>query len=264
MKENKKEIKRMVVKVGTSSVSHSNGKINLNFISNLAWELVALKNKGIQVVLVSSGSIAAGASRLNLGQRPRDIIGKQAASAVGQVGLMQLYNKAFSEYGYAAAQVLLTKQIELDPLMKENGTNTFEKLLNMDVIPVVNENDAISTYEIEFGDNDTLSAVVARMIGADLLVLLTDIDGLYEDDPRENPSARKIDLVEEISIQIKNMAKGAGSNLGTGGMATKIRAASLATEKGIDVVIANSNTIKEMDKIIKGDNIGTYFKGRVD
>lgn len=259
-----KEIKRLVVKVGTSSVSHSNGKINLGFISDLAWELVALRNKGIEVVLVSSGSIAAGANRLNLGQRPRDLIGKQAASAVGQVSLMQLYNKAFSEYGYSAAQVLLTKQIERDPLMKENGTNTFEKLLSMDVIPVVNENDAISTYEIEFGDNDTLSAVVARMIGADLLVLLTDIDGLYDDDPRTNPQAKKIDLVEGISDQIRNMAKGAGSKLGTGGMSTKIKAATLATERGIDVVIAHSGRIKEMGAIIGGENIGTYFKARND
>lgn len=262
MKYNSDEIKKVVIKVGSSSVSHSNGKLNLKFIRELGWEIASLRNAGIQVVLVSSGSIAAGAGQLKLKERPRDTIGKQAASAVGQVSLMQIYHKVFSQYGYSVAQVLLTKQIERDSTMNTNGINTFKQLLNMDVIPIVNENDAISTYEIEFGDNDTLSAVVARMIGADLLILLTDIDGLYNDDPKTNPLAKKIDVVTDISQEIKGMAKGAGSKLGTGGMSTKVKAAGLAVEKGIHVVIANSDDLTNIEKIIGGENIGTYFEPR--
>lgn len=257
------KIQRLVIKVGSSSITHENGKINLKFIDGLAWELAKLRNEGIKVVLVSSGSIAAGAKSLNLPERPRDTIGKQAASAVGQVTLMQLYHRAFSTYGYQAAQVLLTRQIELDPLMKDNGKNTFEKLLEMDVIPVVNENDAISTFEIEFGDNDTLSAIVARIIGADMLIMLTDIDGLYEDDPRQNPQAKQIFQVDEISKQIRGMAKGAGSQVGTGGMATKINAADLATLRGINVVVANGNNLANIQKIVGGEEIGTYFLPRI-
>lgn len=262
MREFGKEIKKVVIKVGSSSITHDDGKINLRFIDGLAWELAKLRNEGKKVVLVSSGSIVAGAKSLNLLTRPRDTIGKQAASAVGQVTLMQLYYRAFSAYGYQAAQVLLTRQIELDPVMKENGINTFDKLLEMDVIPVVNENDAISTFEIEFGDNDTLSALVARMIGADMLILLTDINGLYEDDPKENPEAKQIYQVEEISNDIRSMGKGARSEVGTGGMATKINAADLATVQGIHVIVANGNDLGNIQKIIGGEEVGTYFLPR--
>ncbi|MCD1146715.1 glutamate 5-kinase [Peptoniphilus sp. KCTC 25270] len=264
MRKFSREIKKVVIKVGTSSMTHENGNLNLEFIDNLTWELSNLKNAGLQVVLVSSGSIAAGAKRLNLPERPRDTIGKQAASAVGQVTLMQLYHKAFNAYGYQAAQVLLTKQIERDKTMYENGRNTFEKLMEMNTIPIVNENDAISTYEIEFGDNDTLSALVAGIVEADLLILLTDIDGLYDDDPRKNPGAQRIEEVEEIDERFVEMAKDTESKVGTGGMSTKIKAAKKAVEKGIPVVIASAEDTKNIRNIIGGEKIGTYFKPNID
>ncbi|MDO5041288.1 MAG: glutamate 5-kinase [Peptoniphilus sp.] len=251
--------KRVVVKVGSSSITHDNGIINLSRIDDLAWELSNLKNHGLEVVLVSSGSIAAGAKRLNLKSRPRDVVGKQAASSVGQVALMNTYNRAFNVYDYCASQILLTRQIEIDEIMRVNAINTFNELLKMNVIPVVNENDTISTFEIEFGDNDTLSAVVARMIDADLLILLSDIDGLYSDDPNKNPDAKFIERVTEISENLQKMAKGSSSFLGTGGMCTKLNAAKLCIDKNIDVVIANSKDFSVIRKIIRGENIGTIF-----
>lgn len=256
------ELKTVVVKIGSSSITHDNGIINLQKIDELAWELSNLKNHGINVILVSSGAIAAGAKKLNLVSRPRDTVGKQAASAVGQVALMNTYNRAFHEFGYEAAQILLTKQIETDLMMRENSKNTFEKLLEMNVIPVVNENDTISTFEIEFGDNDTLSAVVSRIVNADLLILLSDINGLYDDDPRENPDAKLICEVVEINEELEKMAKDSNSSVGTGGMATKINAARMCMEKGIDVVIANSEELKNIRKIVEGEEIGTIFKAR--
>lgn len=256
------KLKRVVVKIGSSSITHNNGVINLQKIDELAWELSNLKNHGIDVVLVSSGAIAAGAKRLNLTERPRDTIGKQAASAVGQVALMNTYNRAFNEYNYQAAQILVTKQVETDCHMYENSKNTFKKLLSMNVIPIVNENDTISTYEIEFGDNDTLSAVVSRIIDADLLILLSDIDGLYNDDPHKNKNAKLISEVNEIDEGLRSMAKGSSSLVGTGGMGTKINAAQMCMEKGIDVVIANSKDMKIIRKIVGGEEIGTIFKGR--
>ena len=262
MRKFTRELKRVVVKVGSSSITHDNGKINLQKIDELAWELSNLKNHGIDVILVSSGAIAAGAKRLNLAERPRDVIGKQAASAVGQVALMNTYNRAFNEYNYQAAQILVTKHVETDKLMNENSKNTFIKLLGMNVIPIVNENDTISTYEIEFGDNDTLSAVVSRMVDADLLILLSDIDGLYSDDPNKNSDAVLISEVNEIDDNLRSMAKGSSSKVGTGGMGTKINAASLCMEKGIDVVIANSKDMKIIRKIVGGEEIGTIFKRR--
>lgn len=257
------KLKRVVVKVGSSSITHEHGVINLQKIDELAWELSNLKNHGIDVVLVSSGAIAAGAKRLNLDERPRDTIGKQAASAVGQVALMNTYNRAFNEYNYQAAQVLVTKHIETDNVMRENSKNTLLKLLSMNVIPIVNENDTISTFEIEFGDNDTLSAVVSRIVDADLLILLSDIDGLYDDDPNTNKNAKLIKEVNEIDDNLKSMAKDSSSSkVGTGGMATKLNAASLSMEKGIDVVIANSEDMKIIRKIVGGEEVGTIFKGK--
>lgn len=263
MREFTRKLKRVVVKVGSSSITHSNGIINLQKIDELAWELSNLKNHGIDVILVSSGAIAAGAKRLNLNERPRDTIGKQAASAVGQVALMNTYNRAFNEFNYQAAQVLVTKHIETDSTMKENTKNTLGKLLSMNVIPIVNENDTISTFEIEFGDNDTLSAVVSRIIDADLLILLSDIDGLYDDDPNTNKNAKLISEVNEIDDNLIAMAKDSSSSkVGTGGMSTKIKAATLCMEKGIDVVIANSKDMKIIRKITGGEEVGTIFKGK--
>lgn len=253
--------KRIVVKVGTSTITHSNGNINLKRIDELAWELANIKNYGKEVVLVSSGAIACGAKRMNFPQRPRDNAGKQGTSAVGQVVLMNMYQRAFEEFGYHAAQILLTKQIEKDHIMYENSKNTFEYLMGRNVIPVVNENDTISTSEIEFGDNDSLSAYVARLIQADLLILLSDIDGLFSDDPNCNEDCEFIEQVDKIGEEIWDMAKGSNGKLGTGGMITKISAAELATERGIDVVIANGNNSRIITKIIQGENIGTLFIG---
>lgn len=260
MREFTRELKKVVIKVGSSSITHDHGVINLQKIDELAWELSNLKNHGIDVILVSSGAIAAGAKRLNLEERPRDTVGKQAASAVGQVALMNTYNRAFNEYNYQAAQILVTKHIETDMTMRENSKNTLCQLLSMDVIPIVNENDTISTFEIEFGDNDTLSAVVSRIVDADLLILLSDIDGLYNDDPNKNKDAHLIKEVNEINDELRAMAKGSNSAVGTGGMATKINAATLCMEKDIDVVIANSEDMKIIRKIVGGEEVGTIFK----
>lgn len=256
------DLKTIIVKVGSSSITHENGTINLEIIDELAWQLSNLKNKGINIILVTSGVIAAGANKLNLDSRPRDTIWKQAAAAVGQVTLMNTYNRAFHEFGYEVAQLLLTKQIEIDSIMRENAKNTFDKLAEMNIIPVVNENDTISTFEIEFGDNDTLSAVVSRMVDADLLILISDIDGLYDDDPNKNKDAKLISEVRIIDEKLEKMAKGSSSEFGTGGMTTKIIAAKMCMEKGIDMIIANSDQIKNINKIVEGEEIGTIFKGK--
>lgn len=260
MREVKDKLEKLVIKIGSSSITHKNGGVNIEKIEELAKEIVNLENKGIKVILVSSGAIAAGANRLSL-DRPRDTVGKQATAAVGQLSLMNTYLRSFAEYGYMVGQVLLTKMVETDQVMYENTTNTLNALIDMGVIPIVNENDTISTFEINFGDNDTLSAVVAKLAGADMLILLSDIDGLYTDDPRENQDAKLLREVREIDESLRSMAKDTLTNLGTGGMATKIKAASLCMDAGIDVVIANSNDLKNIRRIVKGEEIGTIFKG---
>lgn len=259
MRKFSKEIKKVVIKVGSSSITHDNGKINLQKIDELCFEIANLKNQGYDVVLVSSGAIAAGRAKLNLKERPKETSDKQAAAAVGQVALTNIYDRSLVSYGYNSAQVLLTRTIEVDQEMRVNVENTFEKLLGMNVIPIINENDTISTYEIKFGDNDTLSAVIARMIKADLLIMLTDIEGLYTDDPRKNPDAKIIHEVADIN-EVEGMAKETESNVGTGGMYTKIKAAKLAIEKDIEVVIGSGEKMKTIRYIVKGEEIGTYFK----
>ena len=249
MREFSNELRKIVIKVGSSSVSHENGGVDIERIEELAKEIVNLENKGIKVILVSSGAIATGANRLNV-KRPRnDISKKQATAAVGQVTLMNTFLKAFAEYGYSIGQILLTRMVETNEVMNFNAKNTINDLLEMGVIPIVNENDTISTYEIDFGDNDTLSSVVAKLVDADLLMLLSDIDGLYTDDPRINKDAKLIKEVNVIDEKLRSMGKDSYSNLGTGGMATKINAANLCMEKGIDTVIANSPEIQKY----KGD-----------
>ena len=214
--------------------------------------------------MVSSGAIATGSNRLNV-KRPRnDISKKQATAAVGQVTLMNTFLKAFAEYGYSIGQILLTRMVETDKVMNVNAKNTINDLLEMGVIPIVNENDTISTYEIDFGDNDTLSSVVARLVDADLLMLLSDIDGLYTDDPRINKDAKLVKEVNIIDEKLRAMGKDSYSNIGTGGMATKINAANLCMEKGIDTIIANSSDLKNIRKIVKGEEIGTIFKRKID
>ncbi|MCI5840097.1 MAG: glutamate 5-kinase [Peptoniphilaceae bacterium] len=256
------KIEKVVIKIGSSSITHDNGCVNIEKIDMLTKEIVNLKNKGIDVILVSSGAIAAGKNKLQI-QNTINISEKQAIASVGQLTLMNTYLRSFAEYGYSIAQMLLTRMVETDAIMHENAINTFETLLKMNVIPIVNENDSISTFEINFGDNDTLSAVVSKLVNADLLILLSDIDGLYTDDPRVNNNATIIKEVNIINDKLREMGKGTYSKVGTGGMATKINAANICMESGIDVVIANSSDFKNIRKILGGEEIGTIFKGIV-
>ena len=264
MREFKRNIKKLVIKVGSSSITHEDGAANLEKIDDLCFELANLKNHGIDVVLVSSGAIAVGRKKLNLKERPKETSVKQAAAAVGQVSLINIYDRTLNHYGYSTAQILLTRQIETDRTMYENAVNTFDNLAHLPAIPIVNENDTISTFEIKFGDNDTLSAIIAKIVNADLLIMLSDIDGLYTDDPRLNKDAKLIKEVNVIDEKLRSMGKDSYSNLGTGGMATKINAANLCMEKGIDTVIANSKDLKNIRRIVKGEEIGTIFKRKID
>ncbi len=258
----KREIKRMVVKVGTSTITHNSGHLNLRQIDHLACVLSDIKNSGIDVVLVTSGAITAGVNKLGLKERPKDIKGKQAAASVGQSELMFLYDKFFAQYGYTAAQLLLTKSVTEDPTLRENVVNAIETLLELGTIPVINENDAVAVEEIVYGDNDMLSAVTASLINADLLVILSDIDGLYEENPSENPDARLIPVVEEITPELEKAAGGSVSGVGTGGMITKINAAKFALPNGTDVIIANGDRPERLYGIIEGKGTGTLFKSK--
>lgn len=259
-----KEKKRIVVKVGSSSLIHKEtGKLDLRKVEVLVRELSDLHNQGKNVVLVTSGAVAVGSTVLGLKERPKELKVKQACSAVGQARLMMIYQKLFSEYNQTAAQILMTKNTMVNNVNRMHARNTFEELLRLDAIPVVNENDSISSYELEFldafGDNDTLSAVIAALIGADLLILLSDIDGLFTDDPNTNPDAEFIDTVETLDEKLLSMGKGSVSKVGTGGMATKLTAAEIATAAGADMVIANGADFHVIHKIIEGRNYGTLF-----
>ncbi len=260
-----KDKKRIVIKIGSSSLMHEEtGKINLNKIEKMIRILVDIKNSGKEVVLVSSGAIAVGKNTIGLHERPDEISVKQACAAIGQAKLMMVYQKIFAEYNTIAAQVLLTKNTISNDVSRTNAENTFKELLHMGVIPVVNENDSVSTYEIEqvqsFGDNDRLSAIVTAIIGADLLILLSDIDGLYTDDPNSNPEASFIGLVEKIDSRLMNMGKGtSGSTVGTGGMAAKLIAAQIANNSGADMVITNGNDIDNIQRVMNGEAVGTLF-----
>lgn len=230
-REKLKEKKRIVIKIGSSSLTHEKtGELNLYKIEKLIRVICDLKGEGKDVVLVSSGAIAAGRQALGGQKRPQTISEKQAYAAVGQARLMMVYQRIFSEYNHIAAQVLLTKDTMTNETSRINAQNTFEELLRLGAVPVVNENDTVSTHEIQFGDNDRLSAIVAALIGADLLILMSDIDGLYSEDPHKNPDARFISLVEEITPELIGMGGGSGSDIGTGGMAAKLAAARIATD----------------------------------
>ena len=254
-------VRRVVVKIGSSSITHENGRLALRKIDLLAKELADLHNSGRDVILVSSGAIAAGVSALRLCQKPQKTAQKQAAAAVGQGALMQLYEKFFLEYRQSIAQILLTKDVMDDPCQRENAINTFAQLLEYGVIPIVNENDTIATDEIGFGDNDRLSAYVAALVQADLLILLSDIDGLYTADPTARPEATQIKEVHQITAEIEAMAGSTHSGVGTGGMITKIMAAQIATEAGIDMMIANAAEPDVLERIFEGEELGTYFYG---
>lgn len=253
--------RRIVVKVGSSSLVHAQtGQLNLAKIEKLVRVLADQHNRGREVILVSSGAIAVGCTELGLKERPKDKAGKQACAAVGQASLMTVYRKLFAEYGATAAQILMTKNTMIEETSRHNARATFAELLNLGVIPVVNENDTVATDEIEFGDNDTLSAIVAALVEADLLILLSDIDGLYDNDPRTCPDAKFISEVTYIDDDILKMGKGAGSGYGTGGMATKISAARIATDSGADMIIANGADVGIVTSILEGEPLGTIFK----
>lgn len=260
-REKLKEKKRIVIKIGSSSLTHrETGKLNLLKIEKLVRILCDLRGEGRDVILVSSGAIAAGRQALGSQARPVSISEKQAYAAVGQARLMMVYQKLFSEYNHVTAQVLLTKNTMINDISRYNAQNTFDELMNLGVIPIVNENDTVSTHEIQFGDNDRLSAIVAALIGADLLILLSDIDGLYSDDPRKNPDARFVELVEEITPQLLQMGKAtSGSDVGTGGMSAKLAAARIATDSGSDMVIANGDNVEVIHEIMEGKQKGTLF-----
>lgn len=252
------EKKRIVVKVGTSTLTHKTGKTNIARISDLVNVLADLHNMGHEIILVSSGAIAIGTSRLGLKRKPDTIMGKQAAAAVGQGELMFLYDKFFGEYDVVVSQLLFTYDALENPDNKEHLTNTFNQLLEYGSIPVVNENDSVSIEELLNGDNDCLSATVAELIGADMLILLTDTDGLYDGNPSENPEVRLIDIVEEITEEIEAFAGGAGKR-GTGGFMTKVKAAKIATSAGIPVVVMNGADPKKIYDVLNGENVGTKF-----
>lgn len=259
--------KRIVIKIGSSSLQHrETGDLDYTKLDVLVRELCNLRNMGKDVVLVTSGAIAVGEKAI-LPNREEDnpIAVKQACAAVGQARLMMIYQKIFAEYNQVAAQILMTKNTIVDNLNRYNARNTFAELFKLGVIPIVNENDTIATYEIEIGDNDTLSAIVSALVEADALLLLSDIDGLYTDDPRTNPNVRYIEVVEELTDELMNMGKAStGSNVGTGGMTTKLQAAKIASSTGVDMVIANSKDIKVIHRILSGQNIGTLFLSHKD
>ena len=271
LREQMRDKKRIVVKIGSSSLTHrETGDMDYIRMERLVRELSDIRNQGKEVILVTSGAIAAGKNAVNLkdvrvDSQAESLAVKQACSAVGQARLMMIYQRLFAEYNQVAAQILMTKNTIVDNLNRYNAHNTFSELLRMGAIPIVNENDTIATYEIEFGDNDTLSAVVAALVEADLLILLSDIDGLYTDDPRKNPDAEFISQVDELTDDLMDMGKDStGSSVGTGGMNTKLIAARIATKSNVDMVIANSQDIGVLHRILDGRQEGTLFVAKAD
>ncbi len=252
---------RLVVKVGTSTLAYSTGRLNIRHIENFCKVLSDIKNQGHEIIIVSSGAIGMGIGKLNLKSRPEDIPTRQAAAAVGQCELMYTYDKLFSEYNHTVAQLLITNYVVRDETMNCNFKNTLNRLLEMGAIPIINENDTVATEEICIGDNDTIAAIVAVTSGADLLVLLSDIDGLYTADPRKDANARILHEVPEINDKIRAFADGKGSENGTGGMITKIKAAEICTDSGCDMIIANGSDPQVLYDILNGKKVGTKFIG---
>lgn len=257
-----KNAKRIVFKVGTSTLTYSNGKTNIRRMSKLVSILSDLHNEGREIVLVTSGAIGVGVGKLGLKERPKDTPGRQAAACIGQCELMFMYDKFFSEYSNTIGQLLITKSDVENDERRNNLINAFNTMLEYGAIPIVNENDSVAVEEIVYGDNDSLSAIVAKLINADALVILTDIDGLFDANPQEDINARLIPVVDEITPEIKALAGDAGSARGTGGMITKLNAAEIATSVGIDTVIMSGTDPNEIYKLIDGHQTGTYFRGK--
>ena len=262
-RDNLKSARRIVIKVGTSTLAHSDtGKLNLYRIEHLIREIADLHNAGKEIIFVSSGAIAAGMNKLGIKIKPQTIPENQALAAVGQGVLMHIYEKFFAEYGQTIGQILLTKENAVDEHARENSRNSFQAILAMGAIPVVNENDAVGVDEIRIGDNDNLSAIVAAMIDAEVLIILSDIDGLYTANPQKDKSARLIDEVSEINSDIERIAGGAGTKLGIGGMFTKIQAAKFATANGVTMLIVNGSTNGNLRRALNGESVGTIFPRR--
>lgn len=251
---------RIVIKLGTSTLTHDSGNLNIRRVRELCTVLSDLKNAGNEIIMVSSGAIAMGVGKLPLTERPSDIPGKQAAAAVGQCELMYIYDKLFGEYNHVVGQLLLTADDVVNDMRHANFSNTLNRLLEMGAIPIINENDTISIDEIALGDNDTLGAIVAKSVQADLLIILTDCDGLYTADPRKDPNAKLIPKVEAITPELMTLGGGSGTKRGTGGMATKISAAKMATDAGINTIVINGNQPKALYDIMEGKTYtGTLF-----
>ena len=258
------DAKRLVVKVGTSTLTYENGRLNLRRIESLVKVLSDLKNAGREIVLVTSGAIGVGRKAAGLTEKPDSIPMKQACAAIGQARLMMIYQKFFAEYNQVAAQILMTRNTMINLKNRRHAQDTFAELLELGAIPVVNANDSISTFEILHGDNDTLSAIVASLVDADLLILLSDINGLYTDNPNINPDAEFVPFVEYLDEELMGMGHDAVSSVGTGGMATKLIAAELATAAGADMLIANGGDMSVIHKIVNGERYGTFFQAHKD
>ena len=254
-----KNAKRIVVKVGTSTLTYANGRMNIRRLEQLVKVLSDVKNSGRDVILVTSGAIGVGAGKLGLSERPKTIGGKQAAAAVGQCELMYMYDKLFADYGHIISQVLLTRDGVEDPIRRTNIISTLSELLKLGSLPIINENDTVATEEIEFGDNDTLSAMVAVLAEADGLVILSDIDGLLDANPKENPKASLIPLVKTIDEHLMSIAGGSGTARGTGGMTTKLHAAKIALDANIPMVIMNGAKPEKIYDVLNGESVGTLF-----
>jgi len=263
-----KQSQRIVIKVGTSTLTYPSGSLNFSRIDRLARVISDLMNQGREVILVTSGAIGVGAGKLGMPEKPMQIREKQAAAAVGQCELMHLYSKLFAEYGYLVGQMLLTRDVMGDETCRKNVINTFNSLLEKKVVPIVNENDSVSVVEIKvyekntFSENDRLAAIVAKLIHADILIILSDIEGFYDADPRTHPDSRLISVIDQITPQVEECAAGAGSKRGTGGMVTKLAAAKLATAAGVNVVLANGEEPDNILAIINGREKGTLFAAR--
>lgn len=259
-----KDVKRLVVKVGTSTLTYDTGKTNIRRMHKLVSVLSDIVNSGIEVALVTSGAIGVGVGKLGLKERPSDISGRQASATVGQCELMFMYDKLFGEYGHTVGQLLITKSDVDSEERRKNLVNTFEKLFDYGAVPIVNENDSVAVDEIVYGDNDSLSAIVAKLVNADALIILTDIDGLYDDNPNENEDAKLISQVDEITDELIAVAGGHGSRFSTGGMVTKLHAAQIAMDAGIDTIVMNGAAPESIYKALDGKQIGTFFTGKKD
>ena len=262
MREELKKCKRIIIKVGTSTITYPNGSLNLKRMEELAWVLTDLKNSGKEVILVTSGAIGVGAVRIGLKERPTLIKQKQAAAAVGQALIMQIYHNFFDRYNQTVGQILLTKEEVSTQERYINTKNTLETLLEIGVIPIINANDTISTYEIEISDNDQLSAMVAEIVEGDLLILMTDIDAFYEENPNENPNAKRISQVDWVTDEIEQMAGDKGSAFSVGGMKTKLQAAKICQDASVKMIIVSGETPTIIHSVIEGVDVGTYFSGK--